>query len=140
MIGIIQSRINDVKDIDLIQYVLDKYPSKFNIRKNGEQLSYKENKALVIYKDHAYDFGEVKHPYKDSIYIEQLLSDCTFTEAVERLEVWKKGKEAETNGEVRLDMFDNLNTDNDEIAPNDELITIPDGISFVEKTNDFDGD
>ncbi len=117
MIGIIQSRINDVKDIDLIQYVLDRYPNKFNVRKNGEQLSYKENKALVIYKDHAYDFGEVKHPYKDSIYIEQLLSDCTFTEAVERLEVWKKGKDAESSDVVKLDMFDNVHTEPSKDTP-----------------------
>ena len=126
MIGIIQSRINDVKDIDLIQYVLDKYPSKFNIRKNGEQLSYKDNKALVIYKDHAYDFGEVKHPYKDSIYIEQLLSDCTFTEAVERLEVWKKEKNAESSDEVKLDLFDNLGISETEVTRDEGMMFIPD--------------
>ena len=131
MIGIVQSRINDVKDIDLIQYLLDRYPSKFNVRKNGEQLSYKENKALVIYKDHAYDFGEVKHPYKDSIYIEQLLSDCTFMEAVERLEVWKKGKNAESSDEVKLDMFDNLNTLESEEERGENMMFIP-GITSEE--------
>lgn len=126
MIGIVQSRIDDVKDIDLIQYLLDRYPSKFNVRKNGEQLSYKDNKSLVIYKDHAYDFGEVKHPYKDSIYIEQLLSDCTFMEAVERLEVWKAEHASKETG--NLDIFNNLNTNCEKEIFGEGFMFIPDGI------------
>lgn len=87
MKGIDQKRIDTVKRIPLQEYLLDTYPNKFRKRNNGD-LVLKENKGLVVYNDHAYDFGEVKHPYKDSIYIEQLLSGCTFMEAVERLEEW----------------------------------------------------
>ncbi len=124
MIGITQNRINDVKDMDLIAYLLDRYPDKFIQRKNGEQLVYKNYKSLVIYKDHAYDFGEVRHAYKDSIYVEQLLSGCTFMEAVERLEVWKQSK-ADCNDEIRLDLFNMVHTDMG-FADEEELITLID--------------
>ncbi len=30
----------------------------------------------------------VKHPYKDSIYVEEMVSGCSFMEAVERIETW----------------------------------------------------
>lgn len=87
MKGITQDRIDNAKDIDLIQYLQDRYQDKFRQRKTGE-LVLLSNKSFVLYKDHAYDFGEVKHPYKDSIFVEQMLSGCTFMEAVERLEIW----------------------------------------------------
>lgn len=125
MKGITQNRINDVKDIDLIQYLLDRYPDRFTKRKNGTQLVYKNNKSLVIYEDHAYDFGEVNHAYKDSIYVEQMLSGCTFMEAVERLEVWKSNKIAEDCNEVRLDLFNRIYDDVDELSEDDEPCFIP---------------
>lgn len=131
MKGVIQRRIDDVKDIDLIAYLQDRYPEKFSVRKNGEQLVYRNNKSLVIYRDHAYDFGEVRHAYKDSIYVEQMLSGCTFTEAVERLEVWKA--EQLSKGTVSLNLFDNLDTDidNDNLSK-EEIVFITNDISNLE--------
>ncbi len=136
MKGITQNRINDVKDIDLIQYLLDRYPDRFTKRKNGTQLVYKNNKSLVIYEDHAYDFGEVNHAYKDSIYVEQMLSGCTFMEAVERLEVWKSSKTAEDNNEVRLDLFTKVYDDVDEMSGNNEMWLIPDGLDELERQDE----
>lgn len=132
MKGITQDRIDNVKDIDLIQYLQDRYQDKFRQRKTGEMVLL-SNKSFVVYKDHAYDFGEVKHPYKDSIFVEQMLSGCTFMEAVERLEVWKKEKDANVSGIVSLDLFDNLKTDidkDDSIANNSELM-ISDDVFFA---------
>lgn len=128
MKGITQNRINDVKNIDLIQYLLDRYPDCFTKRKNGTQLVYKKYKSLVIYQDHAYDFGEVNHAYKDSIYVEQMLSGCTFKEAVERLEVWKA--EQLSKGTVSLNLFDNLDIgiDNDNL-PKEEILFITNDVS-----------
>ncbi|MBP3782750.1 MAG: hypothetical protein J6I68_05830 [Butyrivibrio sp.] len=123
MKGITQNRINDVKDIDLIQYLLDRYPDRFTKRKNGTQLVYKNNKSLVIYGDHAYDFGEVNHAYKDSIYVEQMLSGCTFMEAVERLEVWKQSK-GDCDDKIRLDLFDNVRSDIDTCIGEEQLFMI----------------
>ncbi len=110
MKGISQSRIDNAKDINLISYVLEKYEDRFYKRKNGE-LIYRDKKSLVIYSDHAYDFSEARHPYKDSIYVEELISGCTFMEAVERIEVWKKSKNASSEDEVELDLFDDMYTD-----------------------------
>lgn len=130
MIGITQNRIDDVKEIDLIAYLLDRYPDKFIQRKNGEQLVYKNYKSLVIYKDHAYDFGEVRHAYKDSIYVEQLLSGCTFMEAVERLEVWKRCKQSDCDTDnERLDLFDNLDNLETEAVRTENMMYIPDLLS-----------
>ena len=131
MKGISLQRIDYVKDINLIQYVLDNYNEKFYQRKNGE-LVYKPNRSLVIYEDHAYDFSVVNHAYKDSIYIEELLSGCTFTEAVERIEVWKKSKEAEENSLTSTHIFDTLSS----VQPEEQLtacnlMNIPDGIDDI---------
>lgn len=134
MKGISLERINYVKDINLIQYVIDNYNDKFYQRKNGE-LVYRLNRSLVIYADHAYDFSVVKHAYKDSIYIEEFLSGCTFSEAVERIEVWKKSKEADESGSVRIDIFNNLSSvQPEEQKELDGLMNIPDGIDRL--TND----
>ncbi len=138
MKGITQNRINDVKDIDLIQYLLDRYPDRFTKRKNGTQLVYKNNKSLVIYGDHAYDFGEVKHAYKDSIFVEQMLSGCTFMEAVERLEVWKSSKTAENSDEVRLDLFNRIYAD-DMDSEAKEPMFIPDDCSLADDSYDDEG-
>lgn len=119
MKGIEQVRIDIVKKIPLKKYLLDIYPDKFRIRNNGD-LVLKDNKGLVVYDDHAYDFGKVKHPYKDSIYIEQQLSGCTFMEAVERLENWidkhntpdknntTSKKEMDKPEKINLHLFDNI--------------------------------
>lgn len=120
MKGITQDRIDNVKDIDLIQYLQDRYQDKFRQRKTGEMVLM-SNKSFVVYKDHAYDFGEVKHPYKDSIFVEQMLSGCTFMEAVERLEIWL----AEQEGGIH--MFDNLDSKrNDDV--DEGMMQIPDGL------------
>lgn len=91
---------------------------------------YRNYKSLVIYKDHAYDFGEVRHAYKDSIYVEQLLSGCAFMEAVERLEVWKAEQASKETG--LLNMFDSLTVDRGEADTyNEGFLFIPDDISNV---------
>ena len=66
MKGITQNRIDNVKHIDLIKYLQDRHKEKFRQRKIGELVLF-SNKSFVVYKDHAYDFGEVRHPYKDMI-------------------------------------------------------------------------
>ena len=87
MKGITQERINIVKNIDLIQYLKDNHPDRFRVRKGGELVD-KQDKSFVVYQDHAYVYNEVKHPYKDSIYVEEMVSGCSFMEAVEHIETW----------------------------------------------------
>ena len=63
-----------------------------------------------------------------------MLSGCTFMEAVERLEVWKKEEDAKASGIVSLDLFDNLKTDTDKDdsnANNSELVMISDDVFFA---------
>ena len=55
-------------------------------------------------------------------------------QAVERLEVWKKEKDAKASGIVSLDLFDNLKTDTDKDdsnANNSELVMISDDVFFA---------
>ena len=132
MICITMEQIDYVKDIDLIQYVLDNYKDLFYQRESGD-LVYKPNRALVVYKDHAYDFGTTRYPYKDSIYIEELCGGSTFVEAVERIEVWKKSKEAEASGEHQLDIFENIQTRQPTEADIMEqgFMYIPDGMDSI---------
>ena len=131
MKGISLERIDYVKDIDLIQYVIDKYNGLFYQRQNGE-LVYKANRSLVIYKDHAYDFSVTRHAYKDSIYVERLLGGSSFVEAIERIEAWKHSKAAQEGQCFSLNIFNNLSSSQtDAYTQEDGFMIIPDGIEEV---------
>lgn len=88
MIGVSRKEITELNKINLKEYLLDTDKDNFRER-NNETIIYKKNNSLVIWKDHSYDFGTTKHPYKDVIGTLREIYDYSFMETIELLRDYK---------------------------------------------------
>ena len=92
MIGIEKQEIIELNSINLIEYLLTTDPSNFRKRDNGT-IVYKPKDSIVIWDNHSYSFGTVKHAYKDNIGTLRLIYGYTFMEAVEKLRNFRASQE-----------------------------------------------
>lgn len=92
MKGITQKELQEIKEINLIDYIKETDPSHFRERDNGT-LVYLADKALVIYPDHGYYFEKVAHSYMDNIATLRFVYGYSFMDAIDHLKEYRDGKE-----------------------------------------------
>lgn len=90
-----ERKLNILKNIDMIEYLMDVCPEKFKERKDGNLAYISKSVDLAIYK---YDKEGKYHPhgyrfnkdvgYKDIFDILDIVQDLCFPKAVEALEKW----------------------------------------------------
>ena len=89
MHGIERAEIEQLKQINLKEYLLSFDKDNYRQRSNGTIVK-KDKSHIVIYADHSYQFNTTVNPYKDNIGTLQLLYGWTFMETVEKLRADKK--------------------------------------------------
>ena len=89
MHGIERAEIQQLKQINLKEYLLSFDKDNYRQRSNGTIVN-KNKSHIVIYEDHSYQFNTTANPYKDNIGTLQTLYGWTFMETVEKLRAYKK--------------------------------------------------
>ncbi len=89
MHGIERAEIEQLKQINLKEYLLSFDKDNYRQRSNGTIVN-KNKSHIVIYEDHSYQFNTTVNPYKDNIGTLQTLYGWTFMETVEKLRAYKK--------------------------------------------------
>ncbi len=89
MHGIERAEIDQLKKINLKEYLLSFDKDNYRQRSNGTIVN-KNKSNIVIYEDHSYQFNTTVNPYKDNIGTLQTLYDWTFIETVEKLRAYQK--------------------------------------------------
>lgn len=89
MHGIERAEIDQLKKINLQEYLLSFDKDNYRQRSNGTIVN-KNKSHIVIYEDHSYQFNTTVNPYKDNIGTLQVLYGWTFMETVEKLRAYPK--------------------------------------------------
>ena len=89
MHGIERAEIEQLKQINLKEYLLSFDKDNYRQRNNGTIVK-KDKSHIVIYEDHSNQFNTTVNPYRDNIGTLQLLYGWTFMETVDRLRAYKK--------------------------------------------------
>lgn len=103
MHGIERAEIEQLKQINLKEYLLSFDKDNYRQRSNGTIVN-KNKSHIVIYEDHSYQFNTTVNPYKDNIGTLQLLYGWTFMETVEKLRAYKKHT-TQIGGILNYDLF-----------------------------------
>ena len=93
MIGTTRAEIDELNQINLIEYLLKTDRNNYNIRKGGE-ITPKHKDNIVIYKNHSYDFGTTVKAYKDVIGTLRFLYDYDFMQTVNKLRDYKNNTQS----------------------------------------------
>ena len=89
MHGIERAEIEQLKQINLKEYLLSFDKDNYRQRSNGTIVN-KNKSYIVIYEDHSYQFNTTVNPYRDNIGTLQTLYGWTFMETVEKLRAYQK--------------------------------------------------
>ena len=89
MHGIERAEIEQLKQINLKEYLLSFDKGNYRHRSNGTIVN-KNKSHIVIYEDHSYQFNTTVNAYKDNIGTLQTLYGWTFMETVEKLRAYQK--------------------------------------------------
>ena len=89
MHGIERAEIEQLKQINLKEYLLSFDKDNYRQRSNGTFVN-KNKSYIVIYEDHSYQFNTTVNPYRANIGTLQTLYGWTFMETVEKLRAYQK--------------------------------------------------
>ena len=89
MHGIERAEIEQLKQINLKEYLLSFDKDNYRQRSNGTIVN-KNKSYIVIYEDHSYQSNTTVNPYRDNIGTLQTLYGWTFMETVEKLRAYQK--------------------------------------------------
>ena len=92
MHGIERAGIEELKQINLKEYLLQYDRASYRVRNNGTMVK-KDKSHIVIYDDHSYQFNTTTKAYKDNIGTLQILYGWDFMEAVNHLRDYRDKKE-----------------------------------------------
>ena len=92
MHGIERAEIEELKQINLKEYLLRYDRGSYRVRNNGTIIK-KDKSQIVIYDDHSYQFNTTTKAYKDNIGTLQVLYSWNFMEAVNHLRDYRDKKE-----------------------------------------------
>lgn len=91
MHGIERAEIEELKQINLKEYLLQYDRASYRVRNNGTMVK-KDESHIVIYDDHSYQFNTTTKAYKDNIGTLQILYGWGFMEAVNHLRDYREKK------------------------------------------------
>lgn len=103
MHGIERAEIEQLKQINLKEYLLSFDKDNYRQRSNGTIVN-KNKSHIVIYEDHSYQFNTTVNPYRDNIGTLQVLYGWTFMETVEKLRAYQK-RTTQIRGIPNYDLF-----------------------------------
>ena len=92
MHGIERAEIEELKQINLKEYLFQYDRASYRVRNNGTMVK-KDKSHIVIYDDHSYQFNTTTKAYKDNIGTLQILYGWGFMEAVNHLRDYRDKKE-----------------------------------------------
>lgn len=100
MHGIERTEIEELKKINLKEYLLQYDRASYGVRNNGTIVK-KDKSHIVIYDDHSYQFNTTTKAYKDNIGTLQVLYGWGFMGTVNHLRDYRDKK-----GIPKFNLFD----------------------------------